>query len=49
MGESGAWEQIIVGGTGKLRFARGYMVSELAASTNTSIAVVFDSYFTLPA
>ncbi|XP_051210237.2 pterocarpan synthase 1-like [Lolium perenne] len=49
MGESGAWEQSIVGGTGKLRFARGYMVSELVASTNTSIAVVFDSYFTLAA
>ena len=47
MGESGVWEQSIVGGTGKLRFARGYMVSELVASTNTSIVVVFDSYFNL--
>ncbi|KAM0891780.1 hypothetical protein ACQ4PT_026163 [Festuca glaucescens] len=49
MGESGVWEQSIVGGTGKLRFARGYMVSDLVASTNTSIVVVFDCYFTLPA
>lgn len=44
---SGPSERSIVGGTGKLRFARGYMVSKLLSSTDTSIVVVFDMYFTL--
>lgn len=44
-----ASERSIVGGTGKLRFARGYMVSSLLSSTDTSIVVVFDMYFTLHA
>ncbi|NP_001388212.1 pterocarpan synthase 1 isoform 1 precursor [Zea mays] len=40
-------ERSIVGGTGKLRFARGYLTSRLLSSTDTSIVVVFDMYFTL--
>jgi hypothetical protein len=44
---SGPSERSIVGGTGKLRFARGYMTSKLLSSTDTSIVVVFDMYFTL--
>ena len=44
---SGPSERCIVGGTGKLRFARGYMISKLLSSTDTSIVVVFDMYFTL--
>ncbi|AQK47016.1 Disease resistance response protein-like [Zea mays] len=44
----GPSERSIVGGTGKLRFARGYMTSRLLSSTNTTIVVVFDMYFTLP-
>ncbi|KAF8769192.1 hypothetical protein HU200_006695 [Digitaria exilis] len=44
---SGPSERSIVGGTGKLRFARGYMISELLSSTDTGIVVVFDLYFTL--
>ncbi|XP_037456460.1 pterocarpan synthase 1-like [Triticum dicoccoides] len=47
IGVSGPAERSIVGGTGKLRFARGYMVSSLLSSTDTSIVVVFDMYFTL--
>ena len=43
----GPSERSIVGGTGKLRFARGYMKSRLVSSTNTTIVVVFDMYFTL--
>lgn len=42
----GPSERSIVGGTGKLRFARGYMSSKLISSTDTSIVVVFDMYFT---
>ncbi|KAG8066612.1 hypothetical protein GUJ93_ZPchr0004g40401 [Zizania palustris] len=44
---SGPSERSIVGGTGELRFARGYMSSRLLSSTDTSIVVVFDMYFTL--
>ncbi|CAD6261854.1 unnamed protein product [Miscanthus lutarioriparius] len=44
---SGPSERSIVGGTGKLQFARGYMISKLLSSTDTSIVVVFDMYFTL--
>ncbi|KAF0890991.1 hypothetical protein E2562_005100 [Oryza meyeriana var. granulata] len=44
---SGPSERSIVGGTGKLRFARGYMTSKLLSSTDTAIVVVFDMYFTL--
>ncbi|KAG0527986.1 hypothetical protein BDA96_06G280400 [Sorghum bicolor] len=44
---SGPSERSIVGGTGKLRFARGYMTSKLLSSTDTSIVVVFDMYFAL--
>ncbi|PUZ49388.1 hypothetical protein GQ55_7G322200 [Panicum hallii var. hallii] len=44
---SGPSERSIVGGTGRLRFARGYMTSRLLSSTATSIVVVFDMYFTL--
>ncbi|TVU16477.1 hypothetical protein EJB05_40045, partial [Eragrostis curvula] len=44
---SGPSERAIVGGTGKLRFARGYMTSNLLSSTDTAIVVVFDMYFTL--
>jgi hypothetical protein len=44
---SGSSERSIVGGTGKLRFARGYLTSKLLSSTDTSIVVVFDMYFTL--
>ncbi|XP_051228492.1 pterocarpan synthase 1 [Lolium perenne] len=47
IGVSGPSERSIVGGTGKLRFARGYMASRLLSSTDTSIVVVFDMYFTL--
>jgi hypothetical protein len=43
---SGPSERSIVGGTGKLRFARGYMTSRLLTSTDTAIVVVFDMYFT---
>ncbi|KAL6651852.1 hypothetical protein ACP70R_010777 [Stipagrostis hirtigluma subsp. patula] len=43
----GPSERSIVGGTGKLRFARGYMTSRLLSSTDTAIVVVFDMYFTL--
>lgn len=39
----GPAERSIVGGTGKLRFARGYMTS----SAVNSHVVVFDLYFTL--
>ncbi|CAN6269662.1 unnamed protein product [Urochloa humidicola] len=39
-------ERSIVGGTGKLRFARGYMTSKLLSSAGASV-VVFDMYFTL--
>jgi hypothetical protein len=41
-------ERSIVGGTGRFRFARGYMHSRLHSSTDTSIVVVFDMHFTLP-
>ncbi|XP_066344745.1 pterocarpan synthase 1-like [Miscanthus floridulus] len=44
---SGPSERSIIGGTGKLRFARGYLTSKLLSSTDTSIVVVFDMYFTL--
>nr|CAE03596.1 OSJNBa0087O24.19 [Oryza sativa Japonica Group] len=44
---TGPSERSIVGGTGKLRFARGYMTSKLLSSTDTAIVVVFDMYFTL--
>ncbi|KAL6651853.1 hypothetical protein ACP70R_010778 [Stipagrostis hirtigluma subsp. patula] len=44
---SGPSERSIVGGTGKLRFARGYLTSRLLSSTGNSIVVVFDMYFTL--
>ncbi|CAL5029437.1 unnamed protein product [Urochloa decumbens] len=44
---SGPSERSIVGGTGKLRFARGYMTSKLLSSKGASIVVVFDMYFTL--
>ncbi|CAN6250559.1 unnamed protein product [Urochloa humidicola] len=44
---SGPSERSIVGGTGKLRFARGYMTSKLLSSAGASIVVVFDMYFTL--
>ncbi|CAN6236584.1 unnamed protein product [Urochloa humidicola] len=44
---SGPSERSIVCGTGRLRFARGYMTSKLLSSTDTSIVVVFDMYFTL--
>jgi hypothetical protein len=40
-------ERSIVGGTGKLRFARGYLTSRLLSSAGNSIVVVFDMYFTL--
>jgi len=43
----GPSERSIVGGTGKLRFARGYMKSRLQSSTNTTSVFVFDMYFTL--
>ncbi|KAF8769190.1 hypothetical protein HU200_006693 [Digitaria exilis] len=43
----GPAERSIVGGTGKLRFARGYMTSSVVSSTNTSYVVVFDLYLTL--
>uniref|UniRef100_A0A0D9WAV7 Dirigent protein n=1 Tax=Leersia perrieri TaxID=77586 RepID=A0A0D9WAV7_9ORYZ len=39
---SGPSERSIVGGTGEFRFARGYMISKLLSSTDTSIVVVFD-------
>ncbi|KAJ3681444.1 hypothetical protein LUZ60_015933 [Juncus effusus] len=43
---SGPSDRNIVGGTGKFRFARGYMVSKLvnSSSTATSIVVEFDMY-----
>ncbi|KAF8660345.1 hypothetical protein HU200_057925 [Digitaria exilis] len=44
---AGPSERSIVGGTGKLRFARGYLIVELVNATDTSIVVVFDLYFTL--
>uniref|UniRef100_A0A0E0DJR5 Dirigent protein n=1 Tax=Oryza meridionalis TaxID=40149 RepID=A0A0E0DJR5_9ORYZ len=44
---TGPSERSIVGGTGKLRFARGYMTSKLLRSTDTAIVVVFDMHFTL--
>ncbi|KAG2575480.1 pterocarpan synthase 1-like [Panicum virgatum] len=44
---SGPSERSIVGGTGRLRFARGYMTSSLVSSKGSSIVVVFDMYFTL--
>nr|CAB3461084.1 unnamed protein product [Digitaria exilis] len=44
---SGPSERSIIGGTGRLRFARGYMTSRLLRSTDTTIVVVFDMYFTL--
>ncbi|KAJ1273356.1 hypothetical protein BS78_06G273800 [Paspalum vaginatum] len=44
---SGPSERSIVGGTGKLRFARGYMISKLLSSTDSSLVVVFDMFFTL--
>ncbi|KAJ4802277.1 Dirigent protein [Rhynchospora pubera] len=43
---SGPSERSIVGGTGKFRFARGYMLSKLVNSTATSLVVEFDMYFT---
>lgn len=39
-------ERSIVGGTGKLRFARGYLTSKLLSSKGAAIVVVFDMYFT---
>ncbi|KAJ3681443.1 hypothetical protein LUZ60_015932 [Juncus effusus] len=42
---SGQSDRNIVGGTGKFRFARGYMLSKLVDSTATSLVVVFDMYF----
>ncbi|KAG0527984.1 hypothetical protein BDA96_06G280200 [Sorghum bicolor] len=44
---TGPSERAIVGGTGKLRFARGYMTSRVLSFTNTYAVVVFDMYFTL--
>ncbi|KAL6844155.1 hypothetical protein ACP4OV_025828 [Aristida adscensionis] len=44
---SGPSERSIVGGTGKLRFARGYVTSRLLSSKGDAIVVVFDMYFTL--
>ncbi|WVZ87603.1 hypothetical protein U9M48_034214 [Paspalum notatum var. saurae] len=44
---SGPSERSIVGGTGQLRFARGYMISKLLRSTDSSLVVVFDMFFTL--
>jgi hypothetical protein len=44
---SGPSERSIVGGTGRLRYARGYMASSLLSSTDTAIVVVFDMYLTL--
>lgn len=41
---SGPSDRCIVGGTGKFRFARGYMLSKLVNSTATSIVVEFDMY-----
>ncbi|CAN6229958.1 unnamed protein product [Urochloa humidicola] len=43
----GPAERSIVGGTGKLRFAHGYMTSRVVSYTNISAIVVFDLYFTL--
>ncbi|GJN01409.1 hypothetical protein PR202_ga18675 [Eleusine coracana subsp. coracana] len=39
-------ERSIVGGTGRLRFARGYMTSRLISSKGAAIVVAFDMFFT---
>ncbi|XP_078152972.1 dirigent protein 1-like [Carex rostrata] len=42
--KSGPSDRNIIGGTGKFRFARGYMLSKLVNSTATTIVVEFDMY-----